>query len=186
MINSNLNTREDFQENFSRRPYEDKNDKRIENLLNRQVREFLVTEKKISNTHQDTSITDNKDTSITDNNIVIMFPTFQQLPDTREIMAALQEWEGVVVEVEKNKFHAHLIDLTSGATLVSEIAEIPLTEISDSDREKVVPGAIFRWVIGYQRKLSGAKLNSSVIYFRRSTNNTNSTRYIPDLIFEDE
>lgn len=46
-------------------------------------------------------------------------------------------------------------------------AEIYLSEISEDDLPLVKPGAMFYWSIGYIIKSTGAKINASVIRFRR-------------------
>ena len=78
---------------------------------------------------------------------------------------ALQEWEGHVVEVGKSEFTARLIDLTDDSAYEEE-AIIPLDEISDEDATKMRDGSIFRWVIGYERSVSGSKKRVSHIVFR--------------------
>ena len=70
---------------------------------------------------------------------------------------ALQEWEGHVLEIGGDEFVAALIDLTAGSSHEEEEAIIPLTEISDGDAATLRVGAIFRWVIGYERSPSGTK-----------------------------
>ena len=47
-----------------------------------------------------------------------------------------------------------------------EEAIIPLTELSENDIGKMRDGSIFRWVIGYERSLSGTKKRVSQIVFR--------------------
>jgi hypothetical protein len=83
---------------------------------------------------------------------------------------ALQEWEGYVAAVHDSYFVAILTNLTAGATRAEEEAEIPLKELREGDLEKVKAGRIFRWVIGYQRKLGtkglGTKRRISDIVFR--------------------
>ena len=79
---------------------------------------------------------------------------------------ALQEWEGHVLEISGNEFVAALVDLTAGTSHEDEEAIIPLTEISDNDAAMLRVGAIFRWVIGYERSRSGTKKRVSQIVFR--------------------
>ena len=79
---------------------------------------------------------------------------------------ALQEWEGHVLEIGSDEFLAALIDLTAGSSHEEEEAIIPLTEISDHDAVTLRVGAIFRWVIGYERSPSGTKKRVSQIVFR--------------------
>src|SRR5262249_4531593 len=102
-----------------------------------------------------------------------------------ESLAALQEWEGVVVDVCDGAFRAELIDIAKGQPSPEELAEISVTEVSPDDRNRVVPGALFRWVIGYTRKASGRVERSALIYFRRTMPPRQSTP-IPDLVFAPE
>ena len=91
------------------------------------------------------------------------------LPQTRRsppvTLHALQEWEGYVTEINDTEFTARLTDLTAGATYAGEEADIPLSEISESDTAKLQVGSIFRWVIGYERT-AGTKKRVSHIAFR--------------------
>lgn len=81
---------------------------------------------------------------------------------------ALQEWEGHVVEVDKDNavFTAQITDMTNRKTSETEEAEFPISDLTDSDLELLQPGAIFRWSIGYQRD-HGTKRRISQIVFRR-------------------
>ena len=62
---------------------------------------------------------------------------------------------------------ARLIDLTAGSEHEDEEATIPLDQISDRDAERIREGSIFRWVIGYERSVTGAKKRVSRIVFLR-------------------
>ena len=79
---------------------------------------------------------------------------------------ALQEWEGCVTEINDTNFTANLIDLTAGASFEKEEADIPIDELSEEDASKMLVGSIFRWVIGYERSVSGTKKRVSHIVFR--------------------
>ena len=79
---------------------------------------------------------------------------------------ALQEWEGYVVDVGAADFVARLVDLTAGSSHEEEEAVIPLTELSDTDADRMRSGSIFRWVIGYERSASGTKKRVSQIVLR--------------------
>ncbi len=91
----------------------------------------------------------------------------------RVMFHALQEWEGYVLEKGTEEFTAKLIDYSHspfGSLAMrpreEEEATIPLSEISENDLERVRPGSIFRWVIGYERLASGTKRRISQIVFR--------------------
>jgi hypothetical protein len=79
----------------------------------------------------------------------------------------LQEWEGYVAEVGETTFTARLVDRTAGRFVEDEAAEFPVADLSDDDRRLLVPGAVFRWVIGYLRSRGGSKRRVSQITFRR-------------------
>ena len=88
------------------------------------------------------------------------------LTKLRPTFSALREWEGYIVRVTDTHILADLIDLTKGANRANEQAEISIEEFSDSDREKLAPGKVFRWAIGYQRSPSGTKMRGSQFVFR--------------------
>ena len=79
---------------------------------------------------------------------------------------ALQEWEGYVLERTATKFTARLADLTNSVLHEEEEADIPLTELADHQIANVKPGAIFRWVIGYEQAPMRPLKRVSVIVFR--------------------
>lgn len=80
--------------------------------------------------------------------------------------APIQEWEGYVVEVKQDHMVAHLVDLTAGKNRPSSTVDIPLDELSPRDIERLRPGKVFRWAIGYLRKPGGTRMRSSEIVFR--------------------
>lgn len=79
----------------------------------------------------------------------------------------LQEWEGRVVEIKAETFTATLTDITARRDFEDEIAEFPVGDVSDDDILLFKPGAIFRWLIGYERHPSGTKRRASSVVFRR-------------------
>jgi hypothetical protein len=117
---------------------------------------------------------------------IIDLPEFEPIEGRpNESLSALQEWEGFVVDVGDGAFRAELVDIAKRQPGPEELAEIPITEVSPDDRNRVVPGALFRWVIGYTRKASGRVERSALIYFRRNVPPRQSMR-IPDLVFAPE
>ena len=97
-----------------------------------------------------------------------ILPKFRNVSRNREVsFPALQEWEGHVVEVLGSKFTARLIDITSNSKLLEEEADFPVEDVSESDRDLLRPGAIFRWSIGYQRTRGGTRKRVSQVVFRR-------------------
>ncbi len=97
-------------------------------------------------------------------------PVMDLPPRPRQIPSAtfhaLQEWEGYVLEVGEEEFEARLIDMTARAIYEGEEATIPLLEISGHDAKRLRVGAIFRWVIGYERTAGGSRRRVSQIVFR--------------------
>ena len=79
---------------------------------------------------------------------------------------ALQEWEGYVAEIDGEEFVARLADVTAGDEYETEEATIPIEELSLQDAKRLELGAFFRWVIGYERSVSGTKKWVSQIIFR--------------------
>lgn len=93
-------------------------------------------------------------------------PSFPQVSTPpRDNFVTLQKWEGVVMDVTKDSFIARLYDLDKKSS--DEEAEFPCEEISEEDRELIMPGAIFYWNIGYHDSWCGQRRRSSVIRFRR-------------------
>ena len=97
--------------------------------------------------------------------------TFDPIPPPKPrrqsaTLHALQEWEGYVLEKTATKFTARLADLTNGVLHEGEEADIPLTELADHQIASVKPGAIFRWVIGYEQAPMRPLKRVSVIVFR--------------------
>jgi hypothetical protein len=94
-----------------------------------------------------------------------VFP--QIVPAPAVSLQPLQEWEGYVTEVRAETFAGRLTDLTAGRKVEEESGEFPISDVADDDRELLVAGAVFRWVIGYLRTRSGTKRRVSQITFRR-------------------
>jgi len=77
---------------------------------------------------------------------------------------ALVKWEGVVTKLDKKCFEADLYDKSRHTT---EEAEFSLEDVSEQDFELLKIGAIFYWSIGYLDRVSGQRIKSSIIKFRR-------------------
>jgi hypothetical protein len=86
--------------------------------------------------------------------------------DPRRIQI-LRQWEGIVDGVRRGEFTANLNSLTNprGSALTGEIS---FDEVSDADRALIEPGAVFYWVIGYDKSPGGQVTRVSEIRFRRS------------------
>ena len=83
----------------------------------------------------------------------------------REILIALQSWEGVVLEVGGASFVARLIDV-AGEHPDEEVV-LSKDELSDFDLELLEPGAILYWTIGYMQRVRGSRARVSLIRLRR-------------------
>ena len=83
----------------------------------------------------------------------------------RHRFKVLQQFEGTVLEISKDECRAHIRDLAKPG-FVEEIT-FSIEEISESDRDIAVPGAVFYWDIGYQDRIDGQRLRVSAIRFRR-------------------
>jgi len=79
----------------------------------------------------------------------------------------LQEWEGYVTNIYEDKFLTNLIDITAKEDTATEEAEFDIDELSESDKDLLKIGAVFRWIIGYERTPAGVKKRVSQIVFRR-------------------
>ncbi len=101
-------------------------------------------------------------------------PSNDQLEFTKLIsFEPLQEWEGIVRQVNKEVFTATLLDVTARLRHEGEIADFPVADVSEDDRPFLKPGGVFRWLIGYERHPSGVKRRVSSIVFRRLAEWTN-------------
>ena len=79
----------------------------------------------------------------------------------------LQQWEGVVTEVTASDFTIELSDLSDSAA-PTEVATLPVREVSDSDRALLQPGAVLYWHIGYETSPGGQQSRVSEIRLRRA------------------
>lgn len=98
-------------------------------------------------------------------------PSFDKVareqPRAQPTFYAIQEWEGFIIDVTDKQIVARLVDLTAGGQAADDEASIPIDEISEDDRDKLAPGRLFRWAIGYQRLPGGTKQRTSQIVFRQ-------------------
>jgi hypothetical protein len=83
----------------------------------------------------------------------------------REILIALQSWEGDVLDVDDTSFVARLTDVAGEHQ--DEEVKLLRDELSDFDLELLEPGAIFYWTIGYRQRVRGSRERVSRIRLRR-------------------
>ena len=79
----------------------------------------------------------------------------------------LQEWEGVVERIEGDIFVARLRDMTADEVYPGEIAELPVADVSDNDRELLRVGAVFYMTVGYYVWADGRRERFGRVVFRR-------------------
>lgn len=84
-----------------------------------------------------------------------------------ELGLVVQDWEGFVVELGNGFFTARLLDRTRSMKVDTEIAEIPIGEVDDGDRDLVKEGAIFYLTVRRRILPNGRQETSSGIVFRR-------------------
>ena len=83
-----------------------------------------------------------------------------------EAIISLQEWEGVVLQVNEETFLARVVDQT-GEHPEEEI-ELPKDDLSPFEIDLLEKGAIFYWTIGYRQRLPrGQRERISRIRLRR-------------------
>jgi hypothetical protein len=87
-------------------------------------------------------------------------------PVPRERITALQRWVGLVESVGNTTFIARISDETNTTNPIEEV-ELPLEEVSASDRELAVPGGTFYWSIGYRDSADGQRERISTLRFAR-------------------
>lgn len=78
----------------------------------------------------------------------------------------LQQWEAIVTALAEDCFVVRLRDL-SCPKLPDEVAELPLAEIPESDRELLAPGSIIYWSIGYETSEGGQIRRVSELRLKR-------------------
>lgn len=76
------------------------------------------------------------------------------------------EWEGVVLDLKGLTFTARLKNVKGAEVNFSEAAEFDIADVPIGDRDLLLPGGIFRWVVGLESR-SGTRQKYSRIVFRR-------------------
>lgn len=86
------------------------------------------------------------------------------LPSYHQQFLIEQMWEGIVTEVGTDCFVAKLVDFNTGE---EDEAEIPVTDVSDDDRELLAPGGGFYFSIGYLEGATGSVRRCAQLRFKR-------------------
>lgn len=97
----------------------------------------------------------------------LQFPEFQlkfDLINAKKFSKRVQNWQGIVLEINESTFSARLIDLTNKGT--HEIAEFEMDDISPEDLSLLSEGAIFYWSVGHYME-NGQSVKRSDIRFQR-------------------
>ena len=93
--------------------------------------------------------------------------SFSERKSPERTQEVLQEWEGVVKRIEEDIFVARLRDMTANEVYPGEIAELPVRDVSEDDRELLQVGAVFYMTVGYYVWASGRRERFGCIVFRR-------------------
>lgn len=106
-----------------------------------------------------------------------VFPKIENPKSPSEVLQdkVLQDWEGVVETMGDENFTARLRDLTNEENYPSEIAELPIEDISDDDQELLQVGAVFYLTVGRSIRPNGRQQRFGRIVFRRLPGWTSST-----------
>ena len=80
----------------------------------------------------------------------------------------LAEWDGYVERIYDDYFEARMRGLQGvGVKGKSEEADIPKSDVDDSDQSLIVPGGLFRLTISYETPKPGVKRRYTSVQFRR-------------------
>ena len=102
---------------------------------------------------------------------------FQDTPatDSRERFLVRQDWEGVVETIGSETFTARLRDRTNDESIAGEIAELPIADVDDDDRELLQIGGVFYLTVGRLLRANGRHERVGRMVFRRLPAWTKST-----------
>jgi len=82
-------------------------------------------------------------------------------------ITVVQQFEGVVEEVDRDSVITRLVDLTH-ADFDEEFAELPLHQFSASDQSQLRVGSVFYWVVGIETTPDKQAINYSMLRLARS------------------
>ncbi len=94
------------------------------------------------------------------------------VPKHQSTFKLLQNFEGIILDINIDTFHARIFDLTDEDRPPEE-ADFYIEDISVEDRDMLNKGAIFYLNIGYDINESGTRKRSSYFRFKRSRKLTN-------------
>lgn len=99
--------------------------------------------------------------------ILLDFPAvFKTRVYGEQSVNTLHEWECVVNYVTDNLVISQAISLMDDSA-TENIIEIPLEEFSPDDRSALLPGVVFRLIIGFSKKANGSRCREAICYLRR-------------------
>lgn len=97
----------------------------------------------------------------------LVVDSFSERKAPERTQEVLQDWEGVVERIEDDIFVARLRDMTANEVYPGEIAELPVGDVSEDDRELLQVGAVFYMTVGYYVRASGRRERFGRVVFRR-------------------
>ena len=97
----------------------------------------------------------------------LVVDSFSERKAPERTQEVLQDWEGVVERIEDDIFVARLRDMTANEVYPGEIAELPVGDVSEDDRELLQVGAVFYMTVGYYVWASGRRERFGRVVFRR-------------------
>ena len=97
----------------------------------------------------------------------LVVDSFSERKVPERTQEVLQDWEGVVERIEDDIFVARLRDMTANEVYPGEIAELPVGDVSEDDRELLQVGAVFYMTVGYYVWASGRRERFGRVVFRR-------------------
>ena len=93
--------------------------------------------------------------------------SLSEIKPPERMQEVLQDWEGVVERIEDDIFVARLRDMTANEVYPGEIAELPVRDVSEDDRELLQVGAVFYMTVGYYVWATGRRERFGRMVFRR-------------------
>ena len=88
------------------------------------------------------------------------------LPDTRRFSPS-SDREGHVEDIGEGEFTVRLVNAKSPSSLPGELATFSKSELSQDERNLLVPDAIVRWVVGVGRPSADQRRRVSRLQFRK-------------------